>query len=106
MHDLSLFISLALALKSRLHGIWSPPWGRSAGYCLVPVTVHIIVPPRLKNSEQILEIFLGICRMITPSFITATVYLSVELVGSLTHSSRSPRSKAFHNTPRNLQLRP
>ena len=41
MHDLSLFISLALALKSRLHGIWSPPWGRSAEYYLVPVTVHL-----------------------------------------------------------------
>ena len=87
---LSFWISLAFNLKSRVHGISSPPWGRSAEYLLPPVTVQFIEPPLLKNREQTFDIFLGRCPMMVPSFSTVTAYLSVALVGSLLHTSSSP----------------
>ncbi len=84
IHRFSFFISVALALKSSLHGISSPPCGRSAEYLLLPDTLQVMEPPLLRNMELTLEILLGRCPMIVPFFTTAIAYMSVGLVGSLT----------------------
>ena len=57
---------------------------------ILPVVVHIMHPPRRKNSEQSLGTFLGRCPIITQSYITATAYLSCSFSGCLLHSSISP----------------
>ena len=59
IHYLSFPISFALPFNSKLHGISSPPCGRSVEYFLLPVTVQYIVPPLLKKSEQTFDTFLG-----------------------------------------------
>jgi len=43
----------------RMQGISDPPCEMSWEYCLLPVTLHCIVPPHLINKEQIAEYFLG-----------------------------------------------
>ena len=48
-----------IPLNVSTQGISNPPCGRSAEYLLGPVTLHVMVPPRCKNDEQIEEILLG-----------------------------------------------
>lgn len=84
-------VSLALTLNGNLQGISSPPCGKSEEYHLSPLTMHKIELPLFKNSEQILETFLGRCQITTPPFKTATTaYLCDALAGSLSHASSSP----------------
>ena len=71
----SLSVSRALAVNNNLHGIFSPPCGKSAEYLHVPVTTQSLFLP-LKNSEHTHEILQGKCPITVPFFITATAYLS------------------------------
>ena len=87
------------ALNRTRHGISIPPCGRSAEYLRLPDTVHLITPPRFKNSEQTRDTFLGKCPMITSFFFTATAYQSWEFRDSLTQFNVSPRA-AFHTVIR------
>ena len=82
-HCLRFFTDFALPLKSNLHGISRPPCGRSTECRLLPVTSQHMLPPLLKKSEQTLKKFLGKCPIIVPFFVTATVWRSLVLVGSL-----------------------
>jgi hypothetical protein len=50
---------LSLLLNINLQGISMPPCFRSEEYLRFPVTSHLMLPPRLKNKEDILDIFLG-----------------------------------------------
>ena len=52
----SLSISRALAVNNNLHGISSPPCGKSAEYLHVPVTTQSMVLPLLKNSEHYVKL--------------------------------------------------
>lgn len=105
----SFWISSGHALNFRVHGISRPPWGRSAEYLLLSVTIQCILPPLLKNNEQSLDIFRGKCPMTLPPFTTATAYLSFSSVGSLSHSSSSPTVASqmclYTWYPRTQQLR-
>ena len=53
----TLFISFYSPLNNNLHGISSHPCDESAEYYIEPMTVHLIVPPLLINSEQIRVFF-------------------------------------------------
>lgn len=86
----SLSISCALAVNNNLHGIFSPPCGKSAEYLHGPVTTQLMVPPLLKNNEQTRETFQGKCPITVPSFVTATAYLSISFVGSRLQVRFSP----------------
>ena len=66
--------SISVALKSREQGILSPPCVKS--YFLRSVVVHIMVPPRRKDSEHPPDTFRGKCPMIAPSFFIATAHRS------------------------------
>ena len=74
-------LSVCLDLNNSKQGISSQPC------LLVPVTVHSIVPPRLKNS---LEICLGKWPTILSSFFTETAYRSSASDGTLSHTKLSP----------------
>ena len=47
------------ALCPLLHGTCRPPWGKSAAYCLSPITTASMVPPLKWKEWQSLEIFFG-----------------------------------------------
>ena len=66
---------------------------------LVPVTSQVMVPPILKNSEQTRETFCSKWPTTVPSFVTATAYLSLSLVGSHLQVRVSPIA---HNIPNSL----
>ena len=67
-----LLISLEGAENVKRHGISSPPCGKSLEYCLASVMVHVIIPPLLRNTEHVTEIFLGMWPTIMLSLIIAT----------------------------------
>ena len=66
------------------------PCGRSAEYCLVPVILQVIVPPRRKNEEQINDIRLDTWPTVTSPRTTATANLSSGLLNSNIQGSSSP----------------
>ena len=64
-----------LQTKRYLQGISIPPCGRSVEYRRHPVTTtQKMVPPRLINTEQSVEILSGTCPTVSPLFLMATAY--------------------------------
>lgn len=82
-------------LNNNLHGISSPPCGKSNEYILVPVTTHWIVPPLLINGEQIYEIFEVKYPITAPSFFSATGYLHIIHIKRLSYVT-NPLSLQVH----------
>ena len=70
---------LRFGFKQQVTWDRNPPWGKSAEYCLLPVTVQLMLPPLLKKSEHTLDIFLGKCPIVISPFTTATAYRSISL---------------------------
>ena len=74
-----------------MHDTFMPPWGRSPEYCLVPITLQKISPPRRRNTEQTDEIILGTCPTIVDAVVmTLTAKGSWLLPISLLQVSCSP----------------
>ena len=58
-HSYLLSSASQIVLKVQQHGTPKPPWGKSAEYCLSPVTTHTISPPYRIIIKQTMEISLG-----------------------------------------------
>ena len=96
---------------------WAWPWGRSSLYFLPPVTIPLIVPPRLKNSEHTctLNTFLGNCSFLLFHSYSISVSIILEapshkstllqllpprflyICGNLEYSTRSCSSTSISN---------
>ena len=78
-----------------VHGISSPPYGRSSEKRLDSVTLQLITLSLLKKMGRTLNIFHGRWPVVIPSLITAIAYLTLVLVGSLEHVNSSPAAAAY-----------
>ena len=80
-----------LVLKIYWHGTSKPPWGKSAEYCLDPVTTHTKDPPRRIKIEQMAEISRGTWPTVkSPLGLIATANVSLAFPGSLSQGSSLP----------------
>ena len=72
-------------MKASIQGNFKLPCGKSAEYCLSPVTVQTIDPSCWMNEEHIAEITRGVCLTLTfpdrDGFHTATAKVSCEFPG-------------------------
>ena len=84
------YVRIVIIFSIKLQGISNPPCCKSDEYLLLPITIHTIEPPLLKNRGQIFDIFSGKWPIMLPSFTTATSYQSCWSLGSLVHSTSSP----------------